>query len=182
MFLDHGSYYWYYGDAHKVMFADYFRRDLVSDYRRSRALFWIIDFRLKRLPRSVYDFQRRHYVKADRGLFTLGFTTPAASGTSRQFEIDVIRAGDYYVHPAPAAAGEESGKIEPEDHGGLVIDGRRVSGGALRLDEKRYLITVMPDTPAMILSLLPPEAFEQRVFGTRPYSPLFQYDEPEPGS
>ena len=63
-----------------------------------------------------------------------------------------------------------------------MIDGRLVSSGAVRLDEKRYRITVMPHTPAMILSLLPPEAFERRVFGNRPYSPLFQYDEPESGS
>ena len=182
MFRNHASYYWYHGDAHKVMFADYFRRDLVKDYRRSKALFWIIDFRLKKLPWPVHDFQRRHYVQVDRGLFTLGFAVPATSEASQHFEIDVIRAGDYYVHPAPADAGEENRKIEPTDRGGLVIDGRRVSGGVIRLDEKRYRITVMPHTPAMILSLLPPEAFEQQIFGNRPYSPLFQYDEPESGS
>jgi hypothetical protein len=182
MFRNHASYYWYHGDAHRVMFADYFRRDLVEDYRRSKALFWIIDFRLKKLPRPVHSFQRRHYVQADRGLFTLGFVTPATSGASQRFEIDVIRAGDYYVHPQPAAAGEESRNIEPADRGGLLIEGRHVSGGSLRLDEKRYLVEVLPHTPRMILSLLPPEAFERRVFGDLPYSPLFRYDEPDPGS
>jgi hypothetical protein len=179
MFRNHASYYWYYGDAHKVMFSDYFRRDLVEDYRRSKALFWIIDFRLKKLPWRVHDFQRRHYIQADRGLFTLGFVTPATSEALQTFEIDVIRAGVYYVHPAPAAAEEERRNIEAEDRGGLLIEGRRVSGGSVRLSEKRHRIEVLPHTPPMILSLLPPEAFERRVFGNLPYSPLFRYGEPE---
>ncbi len=173
LFRDHASYYWYHGDAHQQMFADYFERELARDYRRSQALFWIIDFRLKKLPASVHEFLRRHYISADRGLYTLGFETPRTGDEARSLAIDVIRAGDYHVHPAP-----DDGS-EPAASGRLRIDGAWLSSGSVHLSAGAHTIVVPPHSPGMRLSLLPPAAFERQVFGERPYTPLFQYDPPE---
>lgn len=170
LFRHHGSYYFHHGKAHRRMFSAYFAGELVEDYRRSRALFWISDYRLGKLPREVLVFWRRHYVRADLNLYTLGFTTPQTSDAPVEIEIDVIRAGDYHVHPAIPAAGAARGR--------LVVDGREIGPETVYLEEGRHRVTALPHSAAMLLSLLPPEAFEPWVYGTRHHTRLFEFEEP----
>jgi hypothetical protein len=179
LFRPHGSYFWYHGKAHQQIFADYFERELVKDYRRSRALFWIADFRLRELPQSVRDFWARHYVRADRNLYTLGFVTPRTGDAPSQVEIDVIREGDYHVHPAPAIAARRGGRGEAPAR--LRIDGREVASGTVHLGEGPHRIAVPPGSPPMVLSLLPPEGFEPWVTGPGHHMRLFEYRDRIPG-
>ena len=65
LFRDHASYYYYHGPAHRVVLADYFENLLADDLRESRALFWIRDFRLQKLPAEIRRYFREHYVRAD---------------------------------------------------------------------------------------------------------------------
>lgn len=174
LFRDHASYYWYHGDAHQKMFADYFEKQLVRDYRESQALFWIVDFRLKKLPPAVHAFLRRFYISADRGLYTIGSVTPKTGDEARSVAIHVLRAGEYHVHPAP-----RDGEPLPGQTGRLRIGGELLTGGTVYLEPGSHVVTVLPNSPVMVLSLLPPEAFERQVTGTRPYMPLFQYADPE---
>ena len=180
LFRDHGSYYYYHGKAQHRLLADYFAHGLVEDYRRSQALFWIADFRLGDLPRSVRQFWRRYYIPADRNLYTLGFSTPRTGDAPAEVEIDVIRAGDYHVHPAGLGDARAQPRAEGEAPGRLVIESREVSGGTVHLEERRYRITVLPHSPPMFLSLLPPEGFEPWVSGTLQHTRLFEYKDRRP--
>jgi hypothetical protein len=180
LFRNHGSYYFHHGKAHRLMFADYFADEIIEDYRRSRALFWISDFRLGQVPRSVRVFWRRHYVPLDGSLYTLGFSTPRTGDAQVKLEIDVIRAGDYHVHPARPADARAQPRVEGEAPGRLVIESREVSGGTVRLEERRYRVTVLPHSPPMFLSLLPPEGFEPWVSGTLHHTRLFEFRAPAP--
>jgi MFS family permease len=178
LFRDHASYYWYHGDAHQKMFADYFAENLARDYRRAKGLFWIIDFRMGKLPASVRRFWRSHYVVADSWLYTLGFVSPATGDEALPWDIDVLRAGDYHVHPARKPHLRRAGldfPAAPAGGGGLDIDGRVVRQGTVRLEEGRRVITVLPHSPPRLLSLIPPDGFDQQYFGDRLYTPLFEY-------
>jgi hypothetical protein len=180
LFRDHGSYYYYHGKAQHRLLADYFAHGLVDDYRRAQALFWIADFRLGDLPPSVRRFWRRYYIPADRNLYTLGFSTPRTGDAPAEVDIDVIRAGDYHVHPVRlGGAGLQSG-AEGEAPGRLAIESRELSGGTVHLEERRYRITVLPHSPPMFLSLLPPEGFEPWVSGTLHHTRLFEFRDPVP--
>jgi hypothetical protein len=168
LFRHHGSYYFHHGKAHRRMFSSYFEGQLIDDYRRSRALFWIADYRLGDLPRQALLFWRRHYIRADLNLYTLGFETPETSDVPVEIEIDVIRAGAYHVHPlVPGAARAE-----------LVVDSREIGSGTVHLEEGRHRVTAQPHSAAMLVSLLPPEAFEPWVYGTRHYTRLFEFEAP----
>ncbi len=168
LFRHHGSYYFHHGKAHRRMFSSYFEGQLIDDYRRSRALFWIADYRLGDLPRQALLFWRRHYIRADLNLYTLGFETPETFDVPVEIEIDVIRAGAYHVHPlVPGAARAE-----------LVVDSREIGSGTVHLEEGRHRVTALPHSAPMLVSLLPPEAFEPWVYGTRHYTRLFEFEVP----
>jgi hypothetical protein len=169
LFRNHGSYYFVHGGAHRVMFRDYFTTRLVGDYRRSRALFWIHDFRLKRLPPSVRRYFREHYVEADGRLYALGFETPATGVAPTSVVLDVVRAGSYHVFPAERGA-------EAAARGGLVIRGEQVNGGRVDLDEGPVEVTVLPHSQALFVTALPPEVFERTVPVGEPHAKLFEFE------
>jgi len=180
LFRNHGSYYFHHGRAHQRMFADYFARGLIADYRRSQALFWIADFRLGDLPRNVRRFWSRHYIPVDRDLYTLGFATPRTSDAPVELEIDVIRAGDYHIHAARTVAPDAPPPAGGGARGRLQIESREIRGGTVHLEARRYRITVLPGSAPMFLSLLPPEAFEPWVSGTGHHTRLFEFRDPAP--
>lgn len=170
LFRPHASYYWYHGLAHREMFADYFDGELVEDYRRSAAPLWIEDGRLHQLPEAVLDYFRSHYVRADGSLHALGFLLPETDrGRAQQLEIDVIRAGEYQI--LPLARPLQGGRS-----GGIAIDGSRVEGTSVRLEPGRHRVTVLPNTPPTVVSLLPRVFFQDKVTGNADHSLLFEYD------
>lgn len=175
MFRPHGSYYYLHGEPHRLLFAEYFRSQLVRDYRESRALFWIWDFRFRWLPESVRGWIARHYVRADGDLHALGFLTPATGEQTHQRVITVIREGDYYVHRFGTRDEERLG-LE-----GLRIEGRPVTGDRIHLEERRYAIRVEPDSPAFIISPLPRSFFEDTTLPGGRYTRIFEYDKPGRG-
>lgn len=176
LFRDHASYYWQHGEAHRRIFADDFARDLLEDYRRSRALFWIDDFRQRKLPFPIREFFRRHYIEADGSLYALGFQTPPTEEDRRELEIDVIRAGSYFVIailPPAERSGREGG---PLLEGRLWIDSEPVRETRLHLEEGPHRVTVAPHSPPYVISPLPPAVFEHRVGRKLPHAPLFEYE------
>lgn len=176
LFRDHASYYWYHGDAHRILFEDYFREELVGDYRASGALFWIRDFRQAKLPNVVKEYFASHYVKADGPLYGLGFGLPAAPEVAR-LSLDVVRAGAYWVYAAPGERVAASG-------GGtrLEIDGEPVSDGPVWLGIGAHEIRLLRGAPAQVLTPLPREAFLDRFEANRPYAPLFEFRRRAPAS
>ncbi len=166
LFRPHASYYWYHGGAHRRMFADYFAGPLLDDYRESRARFWIRDFRLRHLPEPVRRWFREHYVRAWGSLFVLGFETPATA-EEREVEIDVIRAGDWYVTPRGPGA-----ETPPR------IDGRPVRDGRVHLDEGRHAVRLAPGSPAFAITAVPPGVFAGDPGRGSVHSPLFEFGEP----
>jgi hypothetical protein len=172
LFRPHASYFYYHGGAQRQLFADYFARELVEDYRRSRALFWIRDVRLRSLPEVVQRYFRDHYVRADGDLYALGFAIPSTSEQPRVLEVDVVRAGEYRVIRAPGASASE-GKGGSEAT--LAIGGRPLEGGAVLLDVGRYRVEISARSPALILTPLPEEVFDPQVSGGTVYSPLLDY-------
>ena len=59
--------------------------------------------------------------------------------------------------------------------GRLVVDSREIGPGTVYLEEGRHRATALPHSAAMVLSLLPPEAFEPWVYGTRHHTRLFEF-------
>lgn len=170
MFRDHASYYWYHGDAHRRMFADYFAGPLVEDYRRSRAPFWIRDFRLWKLPKSVQEYFLSHYVSADGALHALGFATPPSDEEPVEVTIDVISPGLYHVYPAPGGRVAEHGGAA-----GLRVDGVSVEDAPVRLSEGRHRVTVDIGAPPHVITPHSRSVFLQRFEINRPHAPLFEY-------
>jgi len=177
LFRKHGSYYWYHGSAHRRMFRDYFENDLVRDYRDSRAIFWIRDLRQRKLPKSVTDYFRAHYVHVDGDLYGLGFETALDSSTEDPREVELIRSGDYFVLTAEASRrGRVVASTSVGEPTALRLDGREVVGGRVHLEEGVHRVEVGPGAPAYIVSLLPAAAFERRIPPRRTHTPLFEYD------
>jgi hypothetical protein len=186
LFRHHGSYYYQHGRAHRSMFEDYFGRQLVDDYRRSQALLWLIDYRLLDLPEVVHSYFMAHYVRVDGSLFALGFHSPRSRGDELVQDIDVIKAGEYHVFPAPLRlSGAPLGLDSPDRDFDLMIDGQPVQGDTVRLESGARRVTVLPGAPAYFLTLVPPEAFlldEKDRFwreleGAKAYQLLFEYGE-----
>jgi hypothetical protein len=181
MFRSHGSYYYHHGEFHRQIFADYFATELVEDYRRSQAIFWIKDMRLGKLPEPVREYFDSHYLRVDGDLFGLGFSIPAYSGEELDLEIDVVREGYYHILP-PSSRGRD---IERRKHrsmpGDAWIDGRRVRSRGLRLSRGKHRISLRDGSPAFLLSFLPVGAFADRARGEDgsglEYTMLFEYGE-----
>jgi hypothetical protein len=181
LFRPHASYYWQHGDAHRVMFRDYFSGPLVGDYRASRAPLWIWDFRLAKLPPAVLTYFEAHYVRAQGKLYALGFTTPATRDAAASAQIDVVREGDYFVFPLLRQPGEqpgaEGGVPRPS---ALSIDAEPVLAESVHLDEGLHRVEVGPGSPEYAITLLPIELFERRpsarrASGFQRMSRLFEY-------
>jgi len=177
LFRDHGSYYWYHGDAHRRMFRDYFADELAADYRRSAALFWIDDFRQQELPDRVRGYFRRHYVHVDGDLYALGFTTPATRAEPHARTVDLLRDADYRIFEVEVAGGARRVlPLRAERAEALRIDGRAVPGGPVRLEAGRHRVEVAPDAPAFLVTPLPREAFDETIGRDAEHSPLFEYE------
>ncbi len=185
LFRPHGSYYYHHGDAHREMFADYFRERLVEDYRDSGALLWIMDYRLLDLPPNVHDYFQRHYVRADGSLFGLGFHIPRTGDADHVVEIDVIREGRYHVFPAPVKLSAGLPRSTANETGAvLVVDGVPVTSSEVELGVGSHRVEVPANFPGHIISLLSPDAFlrseaerfERELDGSRSYQLLFEYD------
>jgi hypothetical protein len=176
LFRKHGSYYWYHGGAHRKMFREYFAEELIQDYRRSRALFWIRDFRQRKLPKPVKAYFSRHYVHADGDLYALGFVTPPTRDEAAVQIVDVIRAGDHHVLTVEVTprGGRIAGSRRPGSSG-LAIDGVEVPGGRVHLDVGRHRVEVGPHSTGYVVSPLPPQVFERRIQRGKPHSSLFEY-------
>jgi len=169
LFRPHGSYYWYHGDFHRELFDEYFRRDLVRDYRLSRAPLWIRDFRVKRLPAVVVSYLRSHYIRLDGELFGLGFEVPETSEAERRVSIDVIRPGHYHLLPTETS----SERVAPPAT--LELDGSPVESERVYLSEGRHRLRVPPHSPAYRLSYFPPSEFRGDGAARRPHAMTFQY-------
>lgn len=172
LFRPHGSYFYYHGGAQRELFADYFARQLVQDYRRSRALFWIRDVRLRSLPEVVQRYFREHYVHADGDLHALGFRIPSTSERARHVSVDVVRAGRYRVLPARSETARE---MASGSAAALSIDGRSLLDGGLWLEPGSHRVEIPPHSPAAILTPLPAEVFAPEIGSGTVHSPLLDY-------
>ena len=169
MFSEHGSYYYYHGDAHREMFRDYFEQQLVLDYRRSQALFWIRDLRSRRLPKSVQDYLESHYIDAGGDLHVLGFEAAPTQQAQKTQTIDVIRSSDYFIHRiGPRAL---LGRARPSD---LQIDGRTLKAGKIRLEAGSHEITLWPYSAGYVITPMP-AAFFMSGPADLEYSMMFEY-------
>ena len=181
LFRDHGSYYYQHGKFHREIFEPYFRNQLVEDYRRSRALFWIKDMRFKHLPEPVREYFESHYVRVDGDLWGLGFAVPPFHGEKPELEIDVVRDGYYDVIPPAMLTGDtRRGKrrLPPQS---FWLDGELVRSHRLHLSEGRHRIALTGNSPGFLLSLVPPSAFADRVPDEDEvrlrHTILFEYDQ-----
>jgi hypothetical protein len=147
MFSEDGSYYFHHGAAHRVMFRDYFETQLILDYRDSRALFWIPDFRTKQLPQPTQHYLESHYIRGDGDLHVLGFETPKTGPEAATQTIEVIRAGDYYIHRAnPPPPGRPARETD------LLLDGAPLRQNRLFLHEREYTVTARPHSPRYLIT------------------------------
>ena len=186
LFRPHASYYYHHGDAHRAMFDEYFRNDLIDDYRRSRALLWIMDYRLLDLPTKVHQYFLNHYVRADGSLFGLGFHLRHTGEAGHSMLIDVIREGDYHVFPAPVRLSMALGTALRKDREyDFLVDGTPVKGPRVHLEEGEYEIEMLPNSPGYYVTLLSPDAFlrsegerfDREMDGADSYQLLFEYEE-----
>jgi len=168
-FRPHGSYYWMHGAAHRQFSRDLFRDRLPADYRNSRAIFWIDDFRQRKLPRTVRRYLTEHYVRVDGELYALGFATPATGAHPARRNVELVRSGTY--HLIPASRLPTGWQVEEAGRCRLVIDGR-IPGDRVYLTEGRHEIAVLPDSSSCVVAIVPREAF--RPWGLR-YTRLFEY-------
>ncbi|MFP6605377.1 MAG: hypothetical protein VCC19_02275 [Myxococcota bacterium] len=170
MFSPHASYYFYHGNAHRRMFRDYFATELVDDYRRSQALFWIWDNRSQKLEKGPRDYLARHYVHGGNGLYVLGVRTPVTREQTRRLVFDAVRAGTYRVFPSGRGPGR---RVPTRDHD-LEFDGAPLVGDRIHLEAGKHLIDVLPGSPQYIVSVVGPTFFDGRP--ARPhYSMMFEY-------
>ena len=170
LFRDHASHYYYHGPAHRALLADYFENELLRDYRESQALFWIRDFRLKKLPADVRRYFHDHYVRADGWLYALGVVTPASGDASLEHELDIVRRGLYYAYPAPGGVVSDTGVAA-----GVTIDGVAVGEQGRLLDPGVHPLVVPAGAPPVLVTPLPRAAFQDRFERMRPYAMLFEY-------
>jgi hypothetical protein len=174
MFSPHASYYWYHGNAHRKMFHDYFEKDLIDDYRRSGALFWIRDMRSNKLPKATRDYLQSHYVRGSGDLHVLGIRTPATDDAPQAIEFDVVRSGEYRFHRTGRGLSPgTTGSAETE----IRVDGQALEAGAVFLDVGPHRIVVAPHAPSYIVAPVDGAFFEPRP-GPPHYSMMFQYREP----
>jgi hypothetical protein len=184
LFRPHASYYYHHGDAHRLMFEDYFRDELVGDYRESEALLWIMDYRLRELPKPVHDYFQRHYVRVDGSLFGLGFHLRRGGKSERTTTIEVVREGDYYVFPAPVKL--SSGLRREPRETDLRLDGAPLRASRVHLDAGEHEVVVAAGAPGYTVTLIPPDAFilgeedrfARELDGARAYQLLFEYEKP----
>jgi hypothetical protein len=181
MFRSHGSYYYHHGAFHRQIFADYFATELVEDYRRSQAIFWIKDMRLRKLPEPVREYFESHYLRVDGDLHGLGFSIPAHRGQMRDFVVEVVREGYYHIlSPSVRHSGSQGREYLPPGND-VWIDGRRVRSRGLRLGEGSHRISLRDGSPFFLLSFLPPEAYTTRGSsedgGGPHHTMLFEYRE-----
>ena len=172
MFNPSASYFYYHGVAHRKMFRDRFGSELVSEYRDSRALFWIWDMRFRELPKVARDYLESHYVHGGDGLYALGQWAPAADDEARTVLFEVVQPGDYYFHRAPRGPRPTRPRRAPE----LFVDGRPVDGDQMHLDAGIHRVEVQPHSPAYVISLAD-AAFFDRNPGPARHSMMFQYGE-----
>ena len=174
MFSPHASYYWYHGNAHRKMFRDYFETELIDDYRRSGALFWIRDMRFSKLPRAARDYLQSHYVRGSGDLHVLGIRTPPTDDAAQAISFDVIRSGEYRFHRT--RRGLKSGRPGgPETE--ISVDGQALRADRLFLDVGPHEIVVAPNAPGYIVAPVDGSFFEPG-HGPPHYSMMFQYREP----
>ena len=166
LFREHGSYWWVHGTAHRNLRKAYFTRQLIEDYRRSEAIFWIDDFRQRELPATVRAYFESHYIQVDGELYALGFRTTASLGRLLKRRLDVVREGVYHVFPARAELGAGSGGE------GLAVDGRPVTGGAVHLTAGLHELFIPPHTRSFLISAVPADAFHG---GNAVHGMLFEY-------
>jgi hypothetical protein len=159
------------------MFQDYFADELVSDYRRSKALFWLDDFRQRELPNRVRNYFARHYVHVDGDLHGIGFATPETGDRVYTRVVDVVRAGEYNVLEAEASpAGRRIVGMRSGSSPEFAVDDRPVTGAKLRLEPGRHRVRVGAGSPAYVVTPLPADAFASVVGRGRSHSPLFEYE------
>jgi hypothetical protein len=176
MFSNHASYYYYHGDAHREMFKDYFEEQLLLDYKRSQALFWIRDMRSRKLPQPVRDYLESHYVRADGDLHVLGFREAPTQQARRTRTIDVIRPGNYFVHRVVVV--DHTGALEPLREarpGDVLIDGRPLKSDSVWLEAKSYEITLRRYSAGYVISPMPASFFVSAQRGLH-YSMMFEYE------
>jgi hypothetical protein len=147
MFSPDASYYFHHGAAHRVMFRDYFETQLIRDYRDSRAMFWLRDLRTKQLPAATQAYLETHYIRGDGDLHVLGFATHATETETQTQTIDVVRAGDYYVHRANPPPRDRPGRASD-----LLLDGTPLRTNRISLAEREYRVTVLPHSPRYLIT------------------------------
>ncbi len=178
LFRPHGSYYWYHGAAHRQLYRRYFANQLVDDYRRSRAIFWINDWRLWELPDSVKRYFANHYIRADGHLFTLGTETTATRDEPLSKVFEIIRSGSYHVHRRTDQRKLVNSPAIAPRPGDLTIDSKPVAGGSIQLSEGRHTLRQAPNSPGYRISFLSSEVFRGGVSTELGHSMLFQYPVP----
>lgn len=164
LFRPNRGYHWYHGRAHVQMFADWFDRQLVPQMRESQAPLWIRTVRFDLLPKPAARYLLTHYVPLDGDLHVLGFTTrPTGPDEHRTGRIDIVRGGRYYVTALDAgsrgAVGASGGGHSAPPGNTLSIDGTPVDGPTIELEVGAHDVSILPGTPSMRFSYLPPEAF-----------------------
>jgi hypothetical protein len=115
----------------------------------------------------------RHYIRGDGDLFVLGFFTPATVGVPHKRKLDVIRAGEYYIHRYETDAGQSPGVT------GVRLDSQPLGSDRIHLDERVYSLSIEPHTPAFIISPLPREFFDNPLNPNENlrYTKIFEYGE-----
>jgi hypothetical protein len=176
LFRPHRGYYWYQGQAHVKMFADYFTNDFVADLRDSEALFLIRSIRFQQLPVDARRYLASHYIRFHGELNVLGFTTnDTANGAPLDNSIDIVRAGDYYVSVHPLSPADLAAERDAPWREDVRIDGRPIEGDRMWLDKGVHRVSVEPGAPAYRFSFLPPSAFGDIELGPS-HSPLFEFE------
>jgi hypothetical protein len=174
MFSPDASYYFYHGDAHRKMFADYFEHQLVDDYRKSRALFWIWDMRFRNLPKPARDYLQQHYIHGGEGLYVLGTRTPATGDEPQVVRFELIRGGEYQFHKGRSAGSERQGSAT----GPLLVDGKPLSSSRMQLDAGVHELRIPPGSPAYRITPVDASFFDHKPAPPR-YTMMFEYWDPE---
>ncbi len=173
MFSPDATYYFHHGAAHREIFRDYFETKLIDDYRRSQALFWIWDPRFRGLPKPVRDYLQLHYVDGGDSLHVLGVRTPSTDQESQRFVFDVVRPGEYHVHPA----GRVPRRSEAARGHDLVFDGSPLVGDRILLGLGEHVVEVLPGSPGYLVTSVDPSFFDANP-GSGRYTMMFEYREP----
>lgn len=170
LFRPHGSYYWYHGDFHRLLLADYFANELVEDYRRSAALFWIDDLRQRRLGEPARRHLSEHYVRVGGPLYALGFEFGPDRVQDR--EIDVLRGGRWFAYARAAHAAARAATIE--------VDGSRVGEAGVELEPGRHRVRVVAGGARVLLTPLPRALFDEHRPSNLAHAMMFEFERPRP--